>query len=133
MNARWFLLLALLGCAPAEEASDAPSESTESELTTNGRGLVATGGGQWLGQANVARELDAAGAATVPGVLSSSHSTSSYAFAAQVELVAWSDVWTDDGHLVVRIEGPATSRQGKAARKLYDALNSRPSRRTGRK
>src|SRR5688572_23861253 len=100
MNARWLLLLAFLGCAPAEASEDA--ESTESELTTFGRGLVATGDGQWLNQANVARELDAAGAANVPGVLSSSHSTSPYAFAAQLELVAWSDVWTENGHLVVR-------------------------------
>jgi hypothetical protein len=126
MNARWLLLLAFLGCAPAEESADGPAESTDSDLTTYGRGLVATGDGQWLNQANVARELDAAGAANVPGVLSSSHSTSPYMFAAQVELVAWSDVWTENGHLTVRIEGDAMSRQGKAAKKLYDALNIAP-------
>jgi hypothetical protein len=127
MNARLLLVFAFLGCAPAEPSE--PSEevdSAESDLTTYGRGLVATGDGQWLNETNVARELEAAGAANVPGVLSSSHSTSPYMFASQVELVAWSDVWMDAGHLVVRIEGAPASRQGKAAKALYDALNVAP-------
>jgi hypothetical protein len=124
MNARWLLLLAFLGCAPADASEE--SDSTESELTTFGRGAVLTGGGHYLNQPNVARELDAAGAANIPGVLIATHSTSPYMFAAQVEVVAWSDAWTDNGQLVVRIEGDAKTRQGKAARKLNDALNIAP-------
>ena len=122
MNARWLLLLAFLGCAPSEASEDAPAEATESELTTYGRGLLATGDGQWLNEPNVARELDAAGAAHVPGVLEATHSTSPYMFAAQVELVVWSDVSTEDGHLVVRVEGDSNTRRGKAAKAIFDAL-----------
>lgn len=130
MNARWLLALAFLGCAPADPA-DAPesAESTESDLTTYGRGVLATGGGYALNQPNVARELDEAGAANVPGVLTSHHSTSPYMFAATVELVAWSSVSLSGGFgdptgaMVVRLEGKATSRQGKAAKALYEALN----------
>src|SRR5687768_17901538 len=98
MNARWvFLLLAAFGCAQPEASDTAePAESTESDLTTNGRGIVATGGGYWLNQSNVARELDLAGAANVPGVLTSAHSTSPYMHAATIELVAWTNVSADN-------------------------------------
>lgn len=121
MNARWLLLLALLGCAPADAAEDA--ESTESELATYGRGLLATGGGYSANQPNVARELDVAGAANVPGVLSSSHSTSPYMHAATVELVAWTNISAENGELQVWIKGKPASRRGKAAKALYEALN----------
>lgn len=123
MNTRWFLLLAFLGCAPVDPAEDTAAESTESDLTTNGRGLVATTDGYYSDPSNVARELDAAGAANVPGVLTAVHSTSPYMFAAQVELVAWSSVSAESNGLMVRIEGKPTSRQGKAAKAVYDALN----------
>jgi hypothetical protein len=123
MNARWLLLFAFLGCAPADASEDAPAESTESDLTTYGRGVVATGGGYWANQLNVGRELDLAGAANVPGVLTSSHSTSVYAHAATVELVAWTNVSTNDGELVLWIKGKPATRQGKAAKALYEKLN----------
>jgi hypothetical protein len=123
MNARWLLLVAFLGCAPADAPDDPPAEATESELTTYGRGVLGTGGGYYANQLNVARELDLAGAANVPGVLTSSHSTSPYTFAAQVELVAWTSLSSMDGELVLWVKGAPSSRQGKTAKALYDALN----------
>jgi hypothetical protein len=122
MNARWLLLLAFLGCAPADASEDAQAEATESELTTYGRGVVATGGGYYANQLNVARELDLAGAANVPGVLTSSHSTSPYMHAATIELVAWTNVSAQDNELVLWIKGKPSTRQGKTAKALYEAL-----------
>lgn len=138
MNTRLLLLFAFLGCAPPDASDGAASpatvesvESTESELTTYGRGLIATGGGYYANQLNVARELDLAGAANVPGVMTSSHSTSPYTFAAQIELVAWTNVSALDGELVVWVKGKPSSRQGKAAKAIYDALNLAPAAESG--
>lgn len=123
MNARFLLVLAFLGCAPADAADEVPTDSTESDLTTNGRGVYATGGGYYANQPNIARELDLAGAANVPGVLTSTHSTSPYTYAATVELVAWTNVSAENGELTVWVKGKPASRPGKAAKALFDALN----------
>ena len=137
MNAARYALLAgfLLACAPAEQNGDPrgneSTESTESDLTARGRGVLATDLVSYaLNEPNVARELEASGVKNIPGTLSFSQSTSPYAYAATVELSAWSSVstsgWNGEGlnTLVLRVEGSPTSRTGKVAKAIFDAMTN---------
>src|SRR5262245_12267421 len=92
------LLVAVPSCAPAGEQigpEDEASESSDSNLTATGRGVLATDGANYaLAAPNVARELVATGVSNIPGVLTATSSSSPFAFAATLELSDWSDVST---------------------------------------
>ncbi len=140
--------LVVLGvaCAPADPGSETTtaSESAESDLAASGgRGVIATDAtGYALTAPNVARELAASigagspfvtnGAVSIPNVLRATSSTSPYAYAATLELKAWTGVAasgpdgapSSNGQLWVRIEGASSSAQGKMARAIYDAMTA---------
>jgi hypothetical protein len=142
MNSRlpilaFFLLASASACAPATEQQPnevEATESTESDLSaTGGRGVLATDMTNYaLNRPNAARELEELGIAEIPGVLSASSSTSPYMHAGRLDLAAWSDVSTTsfDGAsgsaLYVRAQGKPTSRAGKVAKKIYDAMSNVP-------
>lgn len=126
--------VALAACAPSEPgAAPDDTESTESNLSATGRGVVATNASDYaLASPNVARELVESGVGDIPGVLGASSSTSPYAYAATLELSAWSSVSTTTfdggvaapGRLYVRVDGAPGSRTGKVAKKIFDAMTN---------
>jgi hypothetical protein len=146
-----FLAFAVSACSdpagagdPATPGSD-PSEvaeSSASELSASScRGLQGTDVvHHYANQPNVARELATSfapafvqnGQAFIPGVLRTTHSTSPYAFAATLDLSAWSSMSTSpyggtpDGSLYVWVGGTNTEdpKGYKAAKAIYNAMTN---------
>lgn len=143
------VVLCTLGCSDAASVADtAPPGDPESAETTGSElsvarslGVVGTDGTGYAASApNVARELAASldprlvtnGVAHVPGVVRAASSTSPYAYAATVELGAWSSISTTSfdlasgSSLYVWVGGSPTNdvRGFKAAKALFDALTN---------
>jgi hypothetical protein len=138
------LLLSISACAdPAGETASGPEiDATSSELQgASCRALTGLDGtGYAPGAPNVARELASSvgpafvtkGSAFIPGVLRATQSTSPYAYAATLDLAAWSSISTtsfdssSETSLYVWVGGSPTEdvRQNKLAKTLFDAMTN---------
>jgi hypothetical protein len=148
-----FAVFALSACSdpaggassPEDPATVDPAEGAESsasELSTSGcRGISGTDVVHYRpSDPNVSRELVASlapsfvvnGAAFIPGVLRSTHSTSPYAYAATLELGAWSSMsmqpfgGTPDGNVYVWVGGSTREdpKGYKASKAIYNAMTN---------